>query len=135
MKIRKNDRVGGRVGGDGSGGDDGCRRRIEVFVKIQKNRGGGGSVELGGGVRVDVNDELSFCCCLFLGVGSGGGRVGQRVGGSEGGYEGRIEVFVKIQKKSGRGGGGVRVWGQGGCEQRIEVFVKIKKVKIKTNWG
>ena len=47
------------------------------------------------------------------GVGRGGGRVG--VGG-QGGCERRIEVFVKIQKKigaggGGSGGGGVRVWG------------------------
>ena len=42
------------------GGQDGCERRIKVFVKIQKISiffiwGGGGS---GGGVRVDVNREL-----------------------------------------------------------------------------
>ena len=44
---------GGRVGGQG-----GCERRIEVFVKIQKkNWGGGGRV---GGVRVDVNEEVKF---------------------------------------------------------------------------
>ena len=49
------------------GGQSGCERRIEVFVKIQnKNFGGrggsgGGSVGgVGGGVRVDVNKELKF---------------------------------------------------------------------------
>ena len=53
------------------GGQSGCERRIEVFVKIQKKKnwgggsggGGGGSVGgvgLGGGVRVDVNEELKF---------------------------------------------------------------------------
>ena len=52
------------------GGQSGCERRIEVFVKIQKKNffwgggrgGGGGSVGgLGlGGVRVDVNEELKF---------------------------------------------------------------------------
>ena len=31
----------------GGGGQDGCERRIEVFVKIQKKKSGGG----GGGVR------------------------------------------------------------------------------------
>ena len=36
----------------GSGGQGGCERRIEVIVKIQKKNGGGG------GVRVDVNEEL-----------------------------------------------------------------------------
>ena len=53
---------GGRVGG-GGGGQDGCERRIEVFVKM----GGGGPVGRGrlgggggGGVRVDVNEELKF---------------------------------------------------------------------------
>ena len=48
------------------GGQDACERRIEVFVKIQKNKiGGGGSggvgrVGFGGDVRVDVNEELKF---------------------------------------------------------------------------
>ena len=44
------------------GGQDGCERRIKVFVKIQKKifflgGGGGGG---GGGVRVDVNREVKF---------------------------------------------------------------------------
>ena len=62
------------------GGQGGCERRIEVFVKIQKKKiffwGGGGSgsgwggqggceqrIEVfffGGGVRMDVNEELKF---------------------------------------------------------------------------
>ena len=56
------------------GGQSGCERRIEVFVKIQKKKnffgGGGGWVggrwgggSVGGrvwGVRVDVNKELKF---------------------------------------------------------------------------
>ena len=53
---------GGRVGG-GGGGQDGCERRIEVFVKIQKKNWGGGGVGgfgLGGVVRMDVNEELKF---------------------------------------------------------------------------
>ena len=45
-----------------------CEQRIEVFVKIQKKKkiGGGGAggegwVRFwGGGVRVDVNEELKF---------------------------------------------------------------------------
>ena len=45
------------------GGQDGCERRIEVFVKINKKKlggeGSGGRVG-GGGVRVDVNEELKF---------------------------------------------------------------------------
>ena len=50
------------------GGQSGCELRIELFVKIQKKKnwgggrggGGGGSVGVGGGVRVDVNEELKF---------------------------------------------------------------------------
>ena len=50
------------------GGQSGCERRIEVFVKIQKKnffwgggRGGGGRLGgVGGGVGVDVNEELKF---------------------------------------------------------------------------
>ena len=59
---------GGQGGGGvgvGLGGQSGCERRIEVFVKIQKKKifwgGGGGSVGGSGwGVRVDVNEELKF---------------------------------------------------------------------------
>ena len=53
MKIQKKNWGGGLGGGRwgvGVGGQSGCERRIEVFVKIQKkkNLGGGGS---GGGGR------------------------------------------------------------------------------------
>ena len=72
---------------------------------------GGG---VGGGVRVDVNEELKK---NFGGGGQGVSGRG-RVGGGQGGCERRIKVFLKIQKKnfflggvSGRGGGGV---GSGG---------------------
>ena len=57
----------GRGGGVRLGGQGGCERKIEVFVKIQKKKkfflggwgrwGGSGS---GWGVRVDVNEELKF---------------------------------------------------------------------------
>ena len=74
MKIQKKKNfLGGGVGGGvgvGLGGQSGCERRIEVFVKIPKKKlfffflgGGGGSVGgggVGGGVRVDVNEELKF---------------------------------------------------------------------------
>ena len=74
------------------GGQSGCERRIEVFIKIQKKN-------------------------FFLG---GGGRVGGR-GRGQGGCERRIEVFVKIQKKNifffgggvGESVGGVGLGGSG----------------------
>ena len=101
-------------------GQVGCERRIEVFVNIQKKyflggRGSGG----GGGVRVDVNEELMFCENSPKKIGWGGGRWGGRVGlGGQGGCERRIEVFVKIQKifffLGGGHGGGVGVGGGGG---------------------
>ena len=66
---------GSRVGG--GGGQDGCERRIEVFVKINKKKLGGGRV---GVVRVDVNEELKFLCkfkkkyfCFFWRGGGGRG--------------------------------------------------------------
>ena len=57
---------GGRVGGQGGrvwgGGQGRCERRSEVFVKIKKKWGGGPLRGSGlGRVRVDVNEELSFC--------------------------------------------------------------------------
>ena len=74
VKIQKKKILGGggSVGGVGvgGGGQSGCERRIEIFVIIQKKKlggvgevggesvGGGGGV--GGGVRVDVNEELKF---------------------------------------------------------------------------
>ena len=58
-------------GGGGGVGQGGCDQRIEVFGKIhtQKNSGGGGGGGggggeggglVGGGVRVDVNEEFKF---------------------------------------------------------------------------
>ena len=76
----------------GGGGQDGCERRIKVFVKIQKN--------------------ILF---FFGGRGSGWGGGG----GGQGRCEQRSEVFVKIKKKCGGGWGlGFRLGGggQGGCE-------------------
>ena len=103
MKIQKKKNFffgGWGVGGRGRGrvgGQDGCDRRNEVFVKIQKKnilggggrggvgsggRVGGGSgwggVALGGGVRVDVNEELKFLGKFTKEKirGGGGGRFG-----------------------------------------------------------
>ena len=76
MKIQKKIFLWGGGGGRGGGGSDGggvgvglggqsgCERRNEIFVKIQKKKffffgGGGGGGGLGG-VRVDVNEELKF---------------------------------------------------------------------------
>ena len=69
-KFKKKILGGGGGGvGVGLGGQDGCERRIEAFVKIKKKSsfvwagGGGGGVGgrgSGWGVRVDVNEELKF---------------------------------------------------------------------------
>ena len=77
----------------GLGGQGGCERRIEVFVKIpKKNWGGpGGRGRVGGGgVRVDVIEELKFLGKFTkkksgggVGVGSGG-RFGLGGGGGSG---------------------------------------------------
>ena len=52
---------GGQVGGE-SGYQDGCERRIEVFVKIEKKklRGEGGSGWGGGGSGWVLYEELKF---------------------------------------------------------------------------
>ena len=75
MKIQEKFGGGGGIGLGGGrvwrGGQDGCERRSEAFVKIQKKKkflgGGGGGVggsglggHWGGGVRVDVNGEVKF---------------------------------------------------------------------------
>ena len=73
------------------GGQGGCERRIEVFVKIQKKKLGGRV--WGGGGGSDVNEELKFlgkCQKKNWGGGPGG-----RVGGGQDGCERRIEVFVR----------------------------------------
>ena len=105
---------------------------LRKFTK--KNRGGRGDVRVeGGGVRVDVNEELMFLGKLKkkkkLGGGFGGGG---RVGGGQGGCERRIEVFVKIQKKKfGRifffflGGGGRG----SGWTVRVDVIEELKLLR------
>ena len=76
-------------GGSGLGGQDGCERRIEVFVKIKKK----------------------YIFFFWGGVGGGVGFGGQD------GCERRIEVFVKIKKKNKKnfffGGGQWGRWGVG----------------------
>ena len=62
------------------GSRGGCKRRIELFVKIQKKIRGGGWVGGGGGsgwgVRVDVNEELKFLGKFTKKIGGGGGGGG-----------------------------------------------------------
>ena len=58
QNIFKESRGGGGGVGLGGGGQDGCERRIKVFVKIYFFFFGGG-VRVGG-IRVDVNEELKF---------------------------------------------------------------------------
>ena len=70
ISKKKNFFWGGGLGGSGLGGQSGCERRIEVFVKIQKKNfffflgggwgGGSGESGSGWGVRVYVNEELNF---------------------------------------------------------------------------
>ena len=67
MDVKILQKNGEGVRGVGLGGQGGCERRIEVFVKIQKKWGGGrwGRGRSGGevglwGVRVDVIEELKF---------------------------------------------------------------------------
>ena len=65
-------------------------------MKIKKNR----VVRVGGGVRVDANEELK---CVFF-ENSKENRAGGW--GCQGGCEQRNEVFVKNQKNRRGGGGG-----------------------------
>ena len=75
---------GGGPGGGGSGsgwrgGQGGCERKIEVFVKIQKKNwggGGGGVGGVGGGVRVDVNEVFGKIQKKKIIWGGGSGGVG-----------------------------------------------------------
>ena len=74
--------------GEGSdlGGQGGCDRRIEKFLgKFTKKKFREGGVGLGGGgVRVDVNEELKFLCKFKKKKknGGGGGVRGVGFGGS-----------------------------------------------------
>ena len=107
------------------GGQGGCERRIEVFVKIKKQHffgfGSGGRVWWGGGgggFRVEVNEELKFFTKFtkknFVG-GSGGEGVRWGVG--------LVGVRVDVNAMLGVGGD-VGYWG---CEPRIEGIVQCTK--------
>ena len=98
--------------------------------------GGGGSGEEGsvggGGVRVDVIEELKFLGKFTKKIG-GGGRV---CVGDQGGCERNIEVFVKIKKKTFFffGGGGGRV-GRVRVDVNKELKFWGKFTKIKSGGG
>ena len=72
--------------GSGLGGQGGCDQRIENFLgKFTKKKFQGGGSVWGGGVRVDVNEELKFLCKFKKKkkIGGGGGGVrGVGLGGS-----------------------------------------------------
>ena len=78
---------GGSIGGSRLGGQDGCERRIEVFVKIKKKIFffWGGGVGLGGQVgcerRIEVFVKIQKKNFFFGGGGGGGGQGGGSVGG------------------------------------------------------
>ena len=134
------------------GGQSGCERRLKVLVKNKKMEGwrSGRRSWGGGGVSVDVNEELKF----FEKSQKKSGVVGRGVrwgsdwwGGGGGGqvkYEQRSEAFVTFKTNiffsgwggsspgGGGGGGGGR---QGRCERKSEVFVKIKKKKMEGGVG
>ena len=80
MKIQKKNWGWGREGeGSGLGGQGGCDQRIEKFLgKFTKKKFRGG-----GGVRVDVNEELKFLCKFKKKkkIGGGGGVRGVLLGG------------------------------------------------------
>ena len=115
-------------GGVGLGGQGGCERKIEVFVKIQKKNGrgvGGWRGERSGwGVRVDVIEELKFFGKFTKNGGGGSCWWGQD------GCERRIKGFVFIFFLfifffwgGGSVGGGVSGWGGG---VRVDVNREVK---------
>ena len=89
---------GGEVRGGRVGGQGGCERRIEVFVKIQKKKNWGvvGGRGRDGGVRVDVIEELKFL-----------GKFAKKMGGGVGGF-------------------GSGTWGQVGGGVRVDVNEELK---------
>ena len=144
MKIQKKQNGGGvgrggRVGGSGMGGQGGCERSIDFFVKIQKNNifGGFGGFGLGWGARSDVNEKLKF---LWKFKKNGGGGSGGWVkGGGSGLGGGGVRVDVNEWTKnwsfwensqeniSGgcREGGGGQVGGRVGWGVRVDVIAML----------
>ena len=113
MKIKKKKNLAGS--GWGGGGQSGCERRIEVFVKTSKKKFGVGERGRGQvwGVRVDVIEELKSFWensqkKKFKGGGSVWGGV-VRVDVNE-----ELKFLCKFKKKKKLGGGGVRGVGLGG---------------------
>ena len=96
--------MGGWVhGGSGLGGQDGCERRIEVFVKIKKKIFfflGGGGVGLGGQggceQRIEVYVKIQKKN-FFWGGGGGVGGGGDSVGGSGSGWGVRVDVNEELK--------------------------------------
>ena len=59
VKIQK--KWGSQVGGgDFEGGQGGCDRRIEFFCENSKKKLGWGGLGRGGGIGLDLNEELKF---------------------------------------------------------------------------
>ena len=98
VKIQNIFFIGGGVGngsdlGDqGGGGGGGSECRSEAFVKIQNiffiwGGGGGGGWGTGRicGIRVDVNEEVTFFCDLFIFFGGRGWESDQMFGWGRGG--------------------------------------------------
>ena len=79
------------------GGQGGCDRRIEVFVKILKKNWGGRGGRVGGGVRVDVIEELEFLGKFTKKKKKKWGGSGGWVGGS--GWCGGVRVYVNEELK------------------------------------
>ena len=104
QNIFKESTGGGGGSGWGGGGQDGCERRIKVFVKIQKKiffLGGSGRGEgwIGGGCRVggqgrcEQRSEFFVKIYFFFFFFWGGGQVG----GCSGGGHSRVDVNKELK--------------------------------------
>ena len=88
----------------GWGGQGGCEGRIEVNVKIENLKkkyffffwGGGGGLD-GGGVRVDVNEQLKFFVKIQKKKILGGGVWSEWGWGVQVDVNGELNFFVKIK--------------------------------------